>query len=48
MNTIFEGLQEQSRLKITNELRRFIEVDNREALKVGHLEEIGGNQGGQA
>ena len=26
VDTIFEGLQEQSRLKITNEVRKFIEV----------------------
>ena len=38
VDTIFEGLQEQSRLKITNEVRRFIEVGdlekNSEAIKV--------------
>ena len=38
VDTIFEGLQEQSRLNITNELRRFIEVDNQEAVKIGDLE----------
>ena len=27
VDTIFEGLQEQSRLKITSELRKFIEVE---------------------
>ena len=37
VDTIFEGLQEQSKLKITNELRRFIEVDNQEAVKIGDL-----------
>ena len=36
--TIFDGLQEQSRLKISNELWRFIEVDNHEAVKIGDLE----------
>ena len=36
--TIFDGLQEQSRLKISNELWRFIEVDNREAVEIGDLE----------
>ena len=38
VDTIVESLQEQSRMKITNELRRFIEVDNREAVKIGDLE----------
>ena len=38
MDTTFEGLQEESRLKITNELKRFIEVDNQEAVKIGDLE----------
>ena len=38
MDTIFEGLQEQSRSKPANELRRFIEVDNHEAVKIGDLE----------
>ena len=33
--TIFEGLQEQSRLTVTNELGRFIEVDSNEAVKIG-------------
>ena len=37
-DTIFEGLQEECRLKIANKLRRFIEVDNREAVEVGDLE----------
>ena len=37
MDTIFEGLQEQSRLKLTSELRRFIEVDH-EAVKIGDPE----------
>ena len=30
--------QEQSRMKLTNELRRFIEVDKNEAVKIGDLE----------
>ena len=38
MDTLFAGLQEQGRLEITNELRRFIEVNNHEAVKVGDLE----------
>ena len=38
VDTIFEGLEEQSRLNITNEPGRFFEVDNREAVKIGHLE----------
>ena len=29
VDTIFEGLQEHRRLEITNELTRFVEVDNR-------------------
>ena len=32
VDTIFEGLQERSRMQITNDLRRFIEVDNQEAV----------------
>ena len=32
---ICEGPQEQSRLKITNELRKFIEVDNGQAVTIG-------------
>ena len=39
MDTIFQGLQEQSRLKIMNEQRRFIVVDNQEAVKIGDLEQ---------
>ena len=31
-------MQEQRRLEITNELRRFIEVDIHEAVKIGDLE----------
>ena len=38
METIFDGLQEQSRLKIMHEPRRFIEVDNHTAVKIGDLE----------
>ena len=39
MGTIFEGLQEMGRLKITTELRRFIAVDNNhEAVKICDLE----------
>ena len=37
VDRIFEGLQEQ-RLKITNEIRRFIEVDKNEVVKIGDLE----------
>ena len=37
VDTIFEGLQEQNRLKLTDE-QRFIEVDNQEAVKIGELE----------
>ena len=33
--TIFKGLKEQSRVKIMNELKRFTEVDNHEAVKIG-------------
>ena len=39
VETIFEGLQEQGRLKITEKLRRSIEVDNQDAVKMGELEE---------
>ena len=38
VDTIFEGLQEQNRLKITSEPRRFTEEDNHEAVKIGDLE----------
>ena len=38
MDTLFEGLQEQSRLKIMDELRRFVKVDSRAALKIGGME----------
>ena len=38
VDMIFEGLLEQSRLKITNELRRFIEVNTSEAARIGDLE----------
>ena len=38
VDTIFEGLEEQTRLKITIELRRCIEVDINEAAKIGDLE----------
>ena len=34
MGTIFESLQEQSRLNITNDIRRLIVVDNHEAVKI--------------
>ena len=37
-DTILQGVREQSRLKITNEPRRFIEVDDHEAVKIGELE----------
>ena len=37
VDTIF-GLQEQSRLKIVDELRRFTEVDSHEAVKIGDPE----------
>ena len=38
VDTTFEGLQEKSRLKIDNDRRKFIEVDNQEVVKVGDLE----------
>ena len=38
LDSIFEGTQEQRRLKITNERRRFIKVDNHNAVKTGVLE----------
>ena len=37
MDTIFDGLQEQSMLKTTDEPRRFTEVDNHETVKIGDL-----------
>ena len=37
VDTIFEGLQEQNKLKIAHE-RRFVEVDSNEAVKIGDLE----------
>ena len=38
VDTIFEGLQEQSRLEIRSEPRRFIEVDSHEAVMTGDQE----------
>ena len=38
VDTTVEGLQGRSRFKITDELRRFIEVDDEEAVKIGELE----------
>ena len=38
VDTIIEGVQEQSRLNVTNDLRRFTEVDDHEAVKIGDLE----------
>ena len=35
---IFEGLQGQSRSNITNQLRRFIEADNHNAVRISHME----------
>ena len=49
VDTIFEGVREQSRLKITIERRRFIDVDKirgGEDWRFG--ETLGGDQGGQA
>ena len=37
VDTIYEGLQEQGWLKITNELRRFIHVDIHAAVNIGDL-----------
>ena len=37
-DTILEALQEHSRSRITNELGRFIEVNNHEAVKIGDSE----------
>ena len=40
VDMIFEGLMEQhSKIKITNGPRRFTEVDNHEAVKIGDQEE---------
>ena len=38
VDTIFEGFQEQSTHKISEESRRFIKVDNCDAVMVGDLE----------
>ena len=38
VDSIFDGLQELSRLKITTEQRWFIAVYNHEAVKIGDLE----------
>ena len=38
VNSIFWELQGQSSVKLTNDLRRFIEVDDREPVKIGELE----------
>ena len=48
VDTISEGLQEQSRSKVTNEPRRFIEMDSHEAVKIGDqdLPELGHPQRG--
>ena len=35
---LVEGLQEQCRLKMMDELRRFITVDNHDAVHIGDLE----------
>ena len=41
VDTIFEDfLQEQSRLKTTKEQRRFIDLDNHDAVKIGDMEKI--------
>ena len=48
VNTIFVGLQEESRLNITNTPRKCIEVDNRKAMKDWRTEEeLGGDQSGE-
>ena len=47
VHKIFEVLQEESRLNITDELRRFVEVDNQEAVRPAE-KELGGDHGGQA
>ena len=38
VDTIFDGLQEQSRLKNKNAQRKFIEFDDQEAVKIEVLE----------
>ena len=38
LEVMVEGLQERSRLKMTEELSRIIMVDNHEAVKIGDLE----------
>ena len=38
MDTLLGGLQEHRRLKIMDEVRRFIDVDNHEAVKIADLE----------
>ena len=39
VDTIIGGSQQRSTLKITNELRRLIDVKNHETVKIGDLEE---------
>ena len=49
VDALFEGLQVRSRLKITSEPRKFIEVDNHEPVKIGELEKnMEAINGGQA
>ena len=38
IDTIYEGIAEKSKQKITDELRRFIQVENEEAVKIWDLE----------
>ena len=38
VDTIFEGLQEEGRLKFTTLRRRFIKLNNNKAVKIGGLE----------
>ena len=39
VEVLVEGLQERSRLKMMEELRRFSTVDNNEAVKIGDLDQ---------
>ena len=38
IDTIYEGIAGESKLKITDELRRFIQAENKDAAKIGDLE----------
>ena len=37
-DTIYEGIDEESKQKITGESRKFIQAENKEGVKIGDLE----------